>query len=90
MGPIVICSTGHSLLCTPLDTLLRQFNIHVNTNRIVSEPLSIRSRNPSVRTVTYLPRRRNSEIMPWRLIAIKSPLTVIPSQKQTTTLALGR
>lgn len=39
---------------------------------------------------TNLPIRRNSPATPSRLMAISSPRTVMPSQKQTTTRALGR
>lgn len=40
--------------------------------------------------VTHLPRSRNSPARPRRLMAISRPLTVMPSQKQATTLALGK
>lgn len=38
----------------------------------------------------YLPMRRNSPYTPSLLIAIRRPRTVMPSQKHTTTRALGR
>lgn len=38
----------------------------------------------------HLPTSRNSPTKRCRLIAIRMPRTVIPSQKQATTLALGR
>lgn len=40
-------------------------------------------------TPANLPIRRNSPATPSRLMAISSPRTVMPSQKQTTTRALG-
>lgn len=40
--------------------------------------------------LTNLPIRRNSPATPSRLMAMSSPRTVMPSQKQTTTRALGR
>lgn len=39
---------------------------------------------------TYLPMSRNSPTSPWRLMAIRMLRTVMPSQKQATTRALGR
>lgn len=41
-------------------------------------------------SLTNLPIRRNSPATPSRLMAISSPRTVMPSQKQTTTRAFGR
>ncbi|KAF3847844.1 hypothetical protein F7725_020872 [Dissostichus mawsoni] len=39
---------------------------------------------------TYLPMSRNSPTSPWRLMAMRMLRTVMPSQKQATTRALGR
>ncbi len=45
---------------------------------------------PSVSLQPYLPISWNSPETPRRRMAISRPRTVIPSQKQTTTRALGR
>lgn len=39
---------------------------------------------------TDLPMSRNSPTSPWRLMAMRMLRTVMPSQKQATTLALGK
>ncbi len=49
-----------------------------------------RSKPSPLCSSTDLPMSRNSPTSPWRLMAMRMLRTVMPSQKQATTLALGR
>lgn len=68
----------------------RKFNFK-NFYKIHSNWLfTVHRKKDNICSSTYLPMRRNSPSSACRLMAIRMLRTVMPSQKHTTTLALGR
>lgn len=78
--------------CTSAESGLETSAQQQNKSWRISKSKSMNSNQkvPTVQCTTHLPTSRNSPTRRCRLMAISMPRTVMPSQKQATTLALGR